>query len=73
MIIRTFLAFFSSSILDIFPTIVTLTNSTLPANRKFDGIDISAILRGRAHKGHQVRGGIRWAFEKEADPVDESL
>ncbi|PIO24201.1 hypothetical protein AB205_0122280 [Aquarana catesbeiana] len=42
------------SILDIFPTIVTLTNSTLPANRKFDGIDISAILRGRAHKGHQI-------------------
>nr|DBA21811.1 TPA: hypothetical protein GDO54_012943 [Pyxicephalus adspersus] len=42
------------SMLDIFPTIVTLANSTLPANRQFDGIDISAILFGEAHEGHQI-------------------
>lgn len=50
---------FSSSMLDIFPTIVTLANGTLPANRQYDGIDISNILRGGAQKGHQVCTGIR--------------
>ncbi|KAM5125363.1 LOW QUALITY PROTEIN: arylsulfatase G [Mantella aurantiaca] len=42
------------SLLDIFPTIVAVANGTLPDNRHFDGIDISAILRGGAQEGHQV-------------------
>ncbi|KAM3920870.1 arylsulfatase G [Leptodactylus fuscus] len=34
------------STLDIFPTLVTLAHGTLPANRRFDGKDVSEILRG---------------------------
>ncbi|XP_073516457.1 arylsulfatase G isoform X3 [Phyllobates terribilis] len=34
------------STLDIFPTLVTLAQGTLPANRQFDGKDVSEILVG---------------------------
>ncbi|KAM6469470.1 arylsulfatase G isoform 3-T4 [Liasis olivaceus] len=42
------------STLDIFPTLVSLANATLPPNRRFDGIDISEVLFGSSRKGHQV-------------------
>ncbi|KAM3847709.1 arylsulfatase G isoform 2-T5 [Vipera latastei] len=42
------------STLDIFPTLVSLANGTLPPNRRFDGIDISEVLFGYSSKGHQT-------------------
>ncbi|XP_039181306.1 arylsulfatase G isoform X2 [Crotalus tigris] len=42
------------STLDIFPTLVSLANATLPLNRRFDGIDISEVLFGYSSKGHQT-------------------
>ncbi|KAM9296638.1 arylsulfatase G [Gastrophryne carolinensis] len=42
------------SVLDIFPTIVSLANATLPAHRRFDGKDISWILRGGAETNKRV-------------------
>ncbi|XP_058026383.1 arylsulfatase G isoform X4 [Ahaetulla prasina] len=42
------------STLDIFPTLVSLANATLPPNRRFDGIDISEVLFGYSSKGHQT-------------------
>ncbi|XP_071987874.1 arylsulfatase G [Engystomops pustulosus] len=34
------------SLLDVFPTLVSLARGTLPAARRFDGMDVSEILRG---------------------------
>ncbi|CAH2291970.1 arylsulfatase G isoform X1 [Pelobates cultripes] len=42
------------SVLDIFPTLVSLANATLPVDRRFDGKDISEILFGRLQSGHRV-------------------
>ncbi|XP_070596387.1 arylsulfatase G isoform X2 [Erythrolamprus reginae] len=42
------------STLDIFPTLVSLANATLPPNRRFDGIDISDVLFGYSSQGHQT-------------------
>ncbi|XP_075034063.1 arylsulfatase G isoform X2 [Mixophyes fleayi] len=42
------------STLDIFPTLVTLANGTLPANRRFDGKDISEILCGGSQEGRRT-------------------
>ncbi|OCT63144.1 arylsulfatase G [Xenopus laevis] len=49
---RTSLALLST--LDIFPTLVSLANTSLPANRRFDGIDISGILFGHLQEGHKI-------------------
>ncbi|KAM8945718.1 LOW QUALITY PROTEIN: arylsulfatase G [Pelodytes ibericus] len=43
-----------TSMLDIFPTLVYLANSTLPADRRFDGKDISGILFGHSQTGHRT-------------------
>ncbi|XP_056410399.1 arylsulfatase G [Hyla sarda] len=42
------------STLDIFPTLVTLAHGTLPANRRFDGKDISEILRGSPQETQRI-------------------
>lgn len=42
------------STLDIFPTFVTLAHGTLPANRRFDGKDVSEILRAGSQDGHKI-------------------
>ncbi|XP_068120014.1 arylsulfatase G-like [Hyperolius riggenbachi] len=42
------------SMLDIFPTIVTLANATLPTNRRYDGKDISAVLHGESQHGERI-------------------
>ncbi|XP_029455166.1 arylsulfatase G isoform X6 [Rhinatrema bivittatum] len=42
------------SILDIFPTLVFLANTSLPSNRRFDGLDVSQVIFGRSHKGHKM-------------------
>ncbi|XP_029455162.1 arylsulfatase G isoform X3 [Rhinatrema bivittatum] len=42
------------SILDIFPTLVFLANTSLPSNRRFDGLDVSQVIFGRSHKGHKI-------------------
>ncbi|KAF7238251.1 Arylsulfatase G [Varanus komodoensis] len=40
--------------LDIFPTLVSLANASLPPSRRFDGMDISEVLLGQSYKGHKV-------------------
>ncbi|XP_063816811.1 arylsulfatase G isoform X2 [Pseudophryne corroboree] len=45
------------SMLDIFPTLVTLANGTLPADRRLDGKDISKILCGGLQEEQRVE---RW-------------
>ncbi|XP_053563672.1 arylsulfatase G [Bombina bombina] len=42
------------SSLDIFPTLLSLANASLPVNRLFDGKDISGILLGQSEEGHKV-------------------
>uniref|UniRef100_A0ABM5FNC0 Arylsulfatase G isoform X3 n=1 Tax=Pogona vitticeps TaxID=103695 RepID=A0ABM5FNC0_9SAUR len=42
------------SILDIFPTLVSLANASLPPSRRFDGMDVSEILFGQSNKGHKT-------------------
>nr|XP_020646956.1 arylsulfatase G isoform X3 [Pogona vitticeps] len=42
------------SILDIFPTLVSLANASLPPSRRFDGMDVSEILFGQSNKGHKA-------------------
>ncbi|XP_072846889.2 arylsulfatase G isoform X3 [Pogona vitticeps] len=42
------------SILDIFPTLVSLANASLPPSRRFDGMDVSEILFGQSNKGHKL-------------------
>lgn len=42
------------STLDIFPTLVTLARGTLPADRHFDGKDVSEILRGGPQDGQRI-------------------
>lgn len=42
------------STLDIFPTVVSLANASLPPHRRFDGMDISEVLFGHSDKGHEV-------------------
>ncbi|XP_053231358.1 arylsulfatase G isoform X5 [Podarcis raffonei] len=42
------------STLDIFPTLVSLANASLPPNRQFDGMDVSEVLFGQSNKGHQT-------------------
>lgn len=42
------------STLDIFPTLVSLANASLPPNRRFDGIDASEVLFGQSYKGHKT-------------------
>lgn len=44
--------------LDIFPTVLALAGAPLPQGRRFDGLDVSQVLFGRAQTGHRVsRGG----------------
>uniref|UniRef100_A0A8D0BYJ5 Arylsulfatase G n=1 Tax=Salvator merianae TaxID=96440 RepID=A0A8D0BYJ5_SALMN len=42
------------STLDIFPTLVSLANASLPPRRRFDGIDVSGVLFGQSSKGHKT-------------------
>ena len=51
------------STLDLFPTIVSLTGSTLPA-RRYDGQDVSRLLTGEVEKigGSGIDGGREIAF-----------
>nr|CAD7410107.1 unnamed protein product [Timema cristinae] len=42
------------SALDVLPTLVSLTNSTLPLHRHLDGMDVSGILTGSSQRAHQV-------------------
>ncbi|XP_019397900.1 PREDICTED: arylsulfatase G isoform X3 [Crocodylus porosus] len=42
------------STLDIFPTVVSLANATLPPHRRFDGLDVSDVLFGQSHNGHKM-------------------
>ncbi|XP_054831829.1 arylsulfatase G [Eublepharis macularius] len=42
------------STLDIFPTVVSLANASLPPNRRFDGMDMSEVLLGQSNKGHKT-------------------
>ncbi|KAM4691165.1 arylsulfatase G-like [Rhinophrynus dorsalis] len=42
------------STLDIFPTLVSLANTTLPPSRRFDGKDVSDILFGRSQGGDRI-------------------
>ncbi|XP_053144930.1 arylsulfatase G isoform X2 [Hemicordylus capensis] len=42
------------STLDIFPTLVSLANASLPPNRQFDGMDVSEVLFGQSNKGHKT-------------------
>lgn len=44
------------SVLDIFPTIVTLSGASFPAGRRWDGLDVSEVLFGRSQLGHRVSG-----------------
>ncbi|XP_067403413.1 arylsulfatase G isoform X2 [Emydura macquarii macquarii] len=39
---------------DIFPTLVSLAKASLPPNRRFDGLDVSEVLFGQSHQGHQT-------------------
>ncbi|ETE71871.1 Arylsulfatase G [Ophiophagus hannah] len=56
--------------LDIFPTLVSLANATLPPNRRFDGIDISEVLFGYSSKGHQR---MECSFKLELLAVKQSI
>jgi arylsulfatase A-like enzyme len=51
------------STLDLFPTIVSLTGSTLPA-RRYDGQDVSRLLTGEVEKIGEsgIDGGREIAF-----------
>ncbi|XP_043301866.1 arylsulfatase G isoform X3 [Cervus canadensis] len=42
------------SVLDIFPTVLALAGAPLPGGRRFDGLDVSQVLFGRAQTGHRV-------------------
>ena len=50
-------AWSSRSVLDIFPTVLALAGAPLPQGRRFDGLDVSQVLFGRAQTGHRVSGG----------------
>ncbi|XP_027374978.1 arylsulfatase G isoform X5 [Bos indicus x Bos taurus] len=41
------------SVLDIFPTVLALAGAPLPQGRRFDGLDVSQVLFGRAQTGHR--------------------
>ncbi|XP_065766774.1 arylsulfatase G isoform X5 [Muntiacus reevesi] len=42
------------SVLDIFPTVLALAGAPLPRGRRFDGLDVSQVLFGRAQTGHRA-------------------
>ncbi|XP_043761654.1 arylsulfatase G isoform X3 [Cervus elaphus] len=42
------------SVLDIFPTVLALAGAPLPGGRRFDGLDVSQVLFGRAQTGHRA-------------------
>ncbi|XP_044532345.1 arylsulfatase G [Gracilinanus agilis] len=42
------------SVLDIFPTIASLAQVSLPPRRHFDGLDVSEVLFGHSQTGHRV-------------------
>ncbi|KAM9748767.1 arylsulfatase G isoform 4-T8 [Dama dama] len=42
------------SVLDIFPTVLALAGAPLPGGRRFDGLDVSQELFGRAQTGHRA-------------------
>ncbi|XP_008047432.1 arylsulfatase G [Carlito syrichta] len=42
------------SVLDIFPTVVSLAQASLPRGRHFDGMDASEVLFGRSQSGHRM-------------------
>uniref|UniRef100_A0A4W2CGB6 Arylsulfatase G n=1 Tax=Bos indicus x Bos taurus TaxID=30522 RepID=A0A4W2CGB6_BOBOX len=42
------------SVLDIFPTVLALAGAPLPQGRRFDGLDVSQVLFGRAQTGHRA-------------------
>ncbi|XP_027626950.1 arylsulfatase G isoform X2 [Tupaia chinensis] len=42
------------SVLDIFTTVVTLAQASLPPSRRFDGVDASEVLFGRSQTGRRV-------------------
>uniref|UniRef100_A0A8C4NDG9 Arylsulfatase G n=1 Tax=Eptatretus burgeri TaxID=7764 RepID=A0A8C4NDG9_EPTBU len=42
------------STLDIFPTLLSLANVSLPSNRQYDGLDVHSILHTGSSVGHKV-------------------
>lgn len=48
----------SCSVLDIFPTVVTLAGASLPQGRHFDGMDASDVLFSGSQTGHRVSGDL---------------
>ncbi|XP_053309511.1 arylsulfatase G isoform X2 [Spea bombifrons] len=42
------------SLLDVFPTLASLADAALPTGRRFDGKDVSDVLRGRSRAGHRI-------------------
>ena len=59
-----------TSVLDLFPTLVTLTGSTLPA-RQYDGRDISRLLTGQVDRigGQGIDGGREIVFFGATGPA----
>ncbi|KAM9748760.1 arylsulfatase G isoform 1-T5 [Dama dama] len=55
------------SVLDIFPTVLALAGAPLPGGRRFDGLDVSQELFGRAQTGHRLHGN----FESRAVPPQQ--
>ncbi|XP_043301794.1 arylsulfatase G isoform X2 [Cervus canadensis] len=55
------------SVLDIFPTVLALAGAPLPGGRRFDGLDVSQVLFGRAQTGHRLHGN----FESRAVPPQQ--
>jgi arylsulfatase A len=59
------------STMDIFPTLVTLAGGTLPADRKYDGMDISRLLTGEVSRltGPGLDGGREIVFWYQRSPA----
>ncbi|XP_053231356.1 arylsulfatase G isoform X3 [Podarcis raffonei] len=61
------------STLDIFPTLVSLANASLPPNRQFDGMDVSEVLFGQSNKGHQWYLGSRVGSVPEVHSTSQTF
>ncbi len=59
------------STMDVFPTLVTLAGGTLPAGRKYDGMDISRLLTGEVSRlsGPGIDGGREIVFWYQRNPA----
>ncbi|XP_069786172.1 arylsulfatase G [Narcine bancroftii] len=42
------------STLDIFSTLISLARTSLPPNRRYDSLDITKVLFGQSHSGHEA-------------------